>query len=640
MWYADIEGDGLLSVITKLHCAVFKNAHSGAWRKFIHGEEKKLEEFLATAGTLVMHNGACFDKPALNKLGITCNNPIIDTLHLAWFLEPDVKRAGLAYYGEKLGIKKPEVDDGMWKVADMSNPEHRDLMLNRCTEDVRIQEAVWLYFKEQLDAIYEPNPEDLPRFLKYLQLRGEILRLKEKNRWKLNVTGAEELLEHLENEAESKRVELSAVMPKTKAGIKTKPKVYFKKNGDKSANGVKWDEWCEANGLDANADSHQLWKDPQPHYMPEVKEWLSSLGWVPETFEFKRNKETGEVRQIPQVTIKNGGGKICKSIKKLAKEVPEVQALVGYSLINHRKGFVKAMLESVDNEGYLYAGVNGFTNTLRSKHSRPLANIPSPRAKYGSEIRALLCCEAGQKVIGSDMASLEDRWKHHYQWPIDPNYVKTQMAPDFDPHLLVACSAGLITSEEMAYYKANKDSHDEEITRIGLHRQVGKGGNYSCQYGAGAATVARTCGVSEAVGRKIHKGYWDLNWSIKKISSSTIVRKAANKMWQQNPVNKFWYMLKTEKDRFSTLVQGSGAYSFDVWIGNMIKLCKQAWNAELPLIGDFHDEVILRIKDDPKHYEVMQRMMRRAIELTNQELKLNRELDIDIQIGDNYSHVH
>ena len=253
----------------------------------------------------------------------------------------------------------------------------------------------------------------------------------------------------------------------------------------------------------------------------------------------------------------------------------------------------------------------------------------------------MLVCEEDEILIGSDMSSLEDRIKHHFQYPLDPEYVKTQMAPDFDPHLLIAVIAGLMQESEMIYFKAHKDEHTPEVKRLSGIRQVGKGGNYSCQYGAMPPTVARSCGVDEATGRKVHTAYWKLNWSIKSIAKSTRVFKdKSGKMWQQNPINNFWYHLKVEKDRFSTLAQGSGAYAFDTWIKHMIVLCYKKWKRDLPLCGDFHDEVILRCKKNPVAQKMMHDMMREAILLTNEELKLNRELDIDIQFNTSYAGIH
>lgn len=49
-------------------------------------------------------------------------------------------------------------------------------------------------------------------------------------------------------------------------------------------------------------------------------------------------------------------------------------------------------------------------------------------------------------------------------------------------------------------------------------------------------------------------------------------------------------------------------------------------------------EVILEIKEG--HREEAEKLLRDAIDATNAELKLNRDLDIDVQFGKNYAEIH
>jgi len=58
----------------------------------------------------------------------------------------------------------------------------------------------------------------------------------------------------------------------------------------------------------------------------------------------------------------------------------------------------------------------------------------------------------------------------------------------------------------------------------------------------------------------------------------------------------------------------------------------------LPIIGQFHDETINLVKE--KNKDKAAEVLRWAIEETNKELKLNRELDIDVQFGINYAAIH
>jgi hypothetical protein len=102
-------------------------------------------------------------------------------------------------------------------------------------------------------------------------------------------------------------------------------------------------------------------------------------------------------------------------------------------------------------------------------------------------------------------------------------------------------------------------------------------------------------------------------------------------MWLWNPVSKFWYSLRHNKDRFSTLNQGTGVYCFDIWIANFRK-------KGIKLTGQMHDEIITKTKKGQR--ENVEGILRDAMVLTNKQLKLNRELGIDVQFGDNYAEIH
>lgn len=131
------------------------------------------------------------------------------------------------------------------------------------------------------------------------------------------------------------------------------------------------------------------------------------------------------------------------------------------------------------------------------------------------------------------------------------------------------------------------DKQKELIDRISKIRAVGKSTNYASQYGSGAATIARTAKVSEKQGKKLHSGYWKLNWSIKKIAESTVVKKTSFGMFQRNPVNGFWYSLRSDKDRVSTLIQGLGSYILDIWLFNIFRLAEKQ-SLDVMLLGQFH----------------------------------------------------
>lgn len=186
-----------------------------------------------------------------------------------------------------------------------------------------------------------------------------------------------------------------------------------------------------------------------------------------------------------------------------------------------------------------------------------------------------------------------------------------------------------MTLDEMKALPADKQK--ELFEKISLARQKGKSTNYSATYGAGAATIARAAGVSVAEAERLHKAYWELNWSIPAVAENLTTKKVEGQEWVYNPVSKMWYTLRHKKDRWSTLNQGTGVYCFDTWVKHILSKRPQ-------LTGQFHDEIILCIKKGAR--EKCEALLRWAIDKTNEELKLNRELDISVDFGDNYAQIH
>lgn len=133
----------------------------------------------------------------------------------------------------------------------------------------------------------------------------------------------------------------------------------------------------------------------------------------------------------------------------------------------------------------------------------------------------------------------------------------------------------------------SEDEQKKLFSKLDEVRAAGKATNYACQYGAGVKTVARTAKVSEKVAKKLHTGYHKLNWSIEKIASMMVVKQTSFGSWQINPINKLWYSLRSDKDRFSTLIQGTGSYVLDLWLYHTEKLAKQR-GLDYVLLGQFH----------------------------------------------------
>jgi len=102
-------------------------------------------------------------------------------------------------------------------------------------------------------------------------------------------------------------------------------------------------------------------------------------------------------------------------------------------------------------------------------------------------------------------------------------------------------------------------------------------------------------------------------------------------MWLKNPVSGFYYSLRYDKDRFSTLNQGLGVYIFDLWVANMRKLGVHPQ-------AQVHDEVLFSV---PKGQEKQtEELLKEAMRKVNETLKLNVTIGADAEFGESYAAVH
>lgn len=673
IYCSDLESTGLLHHLieqgdkAKMHNFCAKSIETGSMWTFhtdTEQERSKISKFLDREIVLIMHNGICYDRNALKFFGYDVSKVhFVDTLALSWYLDLNRPRHGLESYGDEFGVPKPEIKD--WE--DLTQEDYDE----RVQEDVKIQYLTYKKLKSRFEEIYGKMSDYqfcTHKVVKYLNFKMEQLSEQEQTKFKVDVPKAKSLVEQFTKEIEFKVEQLKSVMPQVPVYQKHKrPAKPFKQNGELSVTGIKWkaltDEHKKPFDYDGEIKTVKSYAEPNPNSSAQIKSWLDSLGWIPETFKYVKD-DNGSERKIPQIYVQGSGGQVCPSIEKLSKKNPALDHLVGLGVLSHRKGCVQAFIDNAIFGEYVEAGASGFTNTLRLKHRKPCVNLPSTRVIYGEEVRSCLIARDGKMLGGADLSSLENRIKFNLQLPYDREYVLSQMSDDFDPHLEIAQEGGLLKDYEVWFYKIEKEGFERSrypdnekldellakpesdkkslIKHISEVRGKGKGTNYSCQYGAGAATVARTAGVSLTIGKALVKAYKKVNWSIEKIAASQKVKKTSFGDYQLNPFNGVWYSLKTEKDRFSTLVQGTGAYVLDIWLKYQFIIRD---NPEygfdengVRLLATFHDEQIIEFKEDFK--ESAERLIRDALDKVNKNFKLEIPFGCDVQFGKRYSDIH
>lgn len=159
----DIETDGLLEELTKIHCIVAIDPDSGKEHVFRPHQIKDGLKLLATASALIGHNIVGFDLPALRKLFPEWEpqGEILDTLVLTRLHRPDLKDIdekqiifgkfprqlknshSLEAWGLRIGTHK----SSFGKTADWST--FSEEMLTYCVQDVRVNVDLFHFIERQ-----------------------------------------------------------------------------------------------------------------------------------------------------------------------------------------------------------------------------------------------------------------------------------------------------------------------------------------------------------------------------------------------------------------------------------------------------------------------------------------------------------
>lgn len=699
----DIEADALLDDATKIHVLSFK-LYGKDVSSIAGSNTERIKAFfqyhIDNSIPVIAHNGKAYDVPLVQKLlGIDLSSlMVIDTLALSWYLNFDRQKHGLDSFHADYGIEKPKIDD--WE--NLTYEEYR----HRCEEDVKINSALWEDLKSRLVDMYSITQSEIDsgnvggkrvseeeviyidkflgssvdsavdRVLSYLMFKMDCLALQESTGWCVDIEMLDTALDEMQKEADVAREELESVMPLVpKYSVKKKPAKPFKKDGTLSTSGEEWERLyailksgeCDEHGnplaikIEGSQDIKILksYENPNANSSAQIKAFLFSKGWVPQTFKYERDEEEFNKwikkkprkgshysswddwknskpvdREIPQITITGDNGKeLCHSLVELSEQVPEIKVYARYNVLKHRISILEGFRNGMRN-GKLKARAAGFTNTLRMKHAE-IVNLPGVDKPYGKIVRGVLVAGKGMTSVGSDLSSLEDRVKHHFMLSHDPEYVKTMQSPDFDSHILMALAAGMITQKEFDDFKAGiKPPH------VVKARKQGKSTNYASVYSAAPATIARAAGVSLKEGEKLHEGYWKLNWAVKAIADEQVViRDSRGSKWLINPINGFCYSLRKDSDRFSTLCQGTGAFFFDMWLCYCLEGMQEKWGKKT-LTGQFHDEHIFVIRDTENSKQAFAQLIQDSIEKVNRTFMLRRDLGCETQFGYRYSDIH
>jgi len=272
-------------------------------------------------------------------------------------------------------------------------------------------------------------------------------------------------MEHIEDEI-NPQLGLVAVM----RGNKEVDQI-VKKDGSYYKRVIDWFELEQdikaSNGDISGPYTRVEFKEVDIGQMAEVKKFLLDRGWKPDDWTVK--KIDGRwIKQSPKLTDSS-----LKPLGELGKYISD------YYMLRNRLATVEGWIEEVKdedkyNDGRLHGSMFTIgTPSFRCRH-RTIVNIPGVYAPYGKELRSLLTCEKGMKVIGADSAGNQFRGLCHY-----------------------------INDDNFTNEVINGDVHQRNADILGISRPQAKTFIYAYLFGAGHAKLGEA--VSGKKSAKIGK---------------------------------------------------------------------------------------------------------------------------------------
>jgi DNA polymerase-1 len=435
----DIETDGLLAELTKVHSLVLRDIDAGTvyscadqpgYKSIASGLE-----MVQQAEQIVGHNIIAFDLRAIKKIytsfKLRKDCDIYDTLVVSRVLWPELDpvdrqkfahiepkymgRHSLAAWGERLGVAKIKFAEETKKASGAEDvwKHWSESMQAYCVGDTLVTLKLFDYFQTQGLA---PGCQKLEHDF------AKVMALQEDFGFPFNEKAAFALVNNLKVKRDEINEKLQEVFPpivqerwSTKTGKRLKDKVEV-----------------------FNPASRQQTAERLRHRYPEIN--------FAET-------EKGSPKVDDDV------------LESLGEFYPEAKLLAEYQVLNKRLGQIaegkEAWLKHCRKfgDGRIHGGVK--TNACvsgRCSHVGPnMAQVPSVGHAYGAECRALFTAPEGWVLIGTDASGLELRalgaWLAHFD---GGEYAHLVSNPDRDVHLHNACLFG-IHSAGLPVEKSTRD---------------------------------------------------------------------------------------------------------------------------------------------------------------------------------------
>ena len=583
----DIETNGFLDVLDKIHCMVFKDIETQKVYSYNPDQINEGLNLLKKATLIIGHSVMGFDLPSIEKVtGYKYEGEILDTLlcsRLIWtnMVEVDYNKKDLPpkligkhsieSWGYRLGLRKGDFAQtatfDVW-TQDMQDYCERDVdvtyLLHKLIEKQNYSKqafklehdfAHWIIKQEQGGVDFdEPSAQTL-----FLSLQKQRLEIEHK---------------------------LSAVFGSWRKSIGFKT---YKRDNKKRGivAGVPVEQF-KTEIFNANSRDH-------------IADRLKTLGWSPKSF-----TATGK----PEVN------------DKVLKSLPydEAKLIARHLLIQKRLGQLsdgnQAYLKLITKEKKIHGKVitNGAV-TGRCTHFNPnLANVVAKGSEYGTEMRSLFVSPTDMVMCGIDFSGLELRVLASYLYNYDNG--------DFAKTLLEA------------------DIHSSNQQILGLEtRAKAKTFIYAYIYSAGNERISEILEVSVTEAKRIRETFEKAIPALRNLKNAVAV-KYRNQKWIYG-LDKRKLMCRAEYSSLNTLIQSAGALlvkAGTVIVNNDLQQAGFVWGKDYRMVLHVHDEMQFVVHKDK--IEEFKNIASGLFNKTKDYFNFKCDLAGEIKVGSNWSETH
>lgn len=601
----DIETNGLLPTMDKIHCIHVGNTETGIIDRYSDQDPKALGSIklglkrLEEAECIVGHNIEEFDILAIRKVypnfkpkGLVRDTLIISRLIWTDLKDKDFKHArknasfpmhlvgrhSLESWGARLKFPKDDYSKKMKEQGLDPWVEWNPLMADYCDQDVRISMKFWKLIQNKN---YSEEAIQLEHDVRRIVFRQE----------QHGVAFDERACSALYAELVARREELKARLQLSFPAWYANAGRFTPKVNNKKAGYTAGAELCKVKLMVFNPSSR----------MHIANRLTVRYGWEPTVF-----TPSGEA-QVDETIL-----------KKL--KYPEAKDLVEYLLVDKRIGQIaegkQAWLKSVKADGRIHGGVstNGAV-TGRMTHSKPnLANVPAVDAPYGTECRACFIVPKGKKLVGADAAGLEIRVLAHYMARWD-NGAYTKVVLEGDIHEVNREAAGLPS------------------------RPQAKTFFYAFLYGGGDSKIGSIVKKGAKVGRALKEKFLQGLPALAKLQKA--IKKAVKTKGYVVGLDGRLLHIRSMHAALNTLLQGGGAIVMKralVILDAALQAMGYVPGVNYEFVLNVHDEWQLEVDEDIAEDVGIEAV--KAIREAGEWYKFRCPLDGEYKVGNNWAETH